>query len=125
MVEREELVYRSKLAEQAARYEDMISDMNEVAKMDPAMSVEERNMFSVAYKNAIGPRRAAWRILSRIEGNATDEKNSKQRINVVAYKKKVEGELKHICHEVLDILTTILGKEDSNASESKVFYYKM
>ena len=31
------------------------------------MSVEERNLLSVAYKNSIGGRRTAWRVLSSIE----------------------------------------------------------
>lgn len=31
------------------------------------MNVEERNLLSVAYKNSIGGRRTAWRVLSSIE----------------------------------------------------------
>jgi hypothetical protein len=31
------------------------------------LSVEERNLLSVAYKNSIGGRRTAWRVLSSIE----------------------------------------------------------
>ncbi|XP_060070107.1 14-3-3 protein 2-like isoform X2 [Ylistrum balloti] len=130
MGEREELVYKSKLAEQAERYEDMVKFMKTVAYMDPLMSIEERNLFSVAYKNVIGAKRASWRILQGNEGSDKNDKNEKnekvqEKKCKAIYQNKVEGELKHICHEVLDILTTILGKEDSNASESKVFYYKM
>ncbi|XP_060070108.1 14-3-3 protein 2-like isoform X3 [Ylistrum balloti] len=130
MGEREELVYKSKLAEQAERYEDMVKFMKTVAYMDPLMSIEERNLFSVAYKNVIGAKRASWRILQGNEGSDKNDKNEKnekvqEKKCKAIYQNKVEGELKHICHEVLDILTTILGKEDSNASESKVFYYKI
>lgn len=35
--------------------------------MDVELTVEERNLLSVAYKNVIGARRASWRIISSIE----------------------------------------------------------
>ncbi|CAI0446217.1 unnamed protein product [Linum tenue] len=41
--------------------------MKNVAKLDLELTVEERNLVSVGYKNVIGARRASWRILSSIE----------------------------------------------------------
>lgn len=41
--------------------------MKRVAAKDIDLSVEERNLLSVAYKNVIGARRASWRIVSSIE----------------------------------------------------------
>lgn len=41
--------------------------MKKVAKMNVELTVEERNLLSVAYKNVIGARRASWRIISSIE----------------------------------------------------------
>ena len=41
--------------------------MKKVVKSNPELSVEERNLLSVAYKNVIGSRRASWRIISSIE----------------------------------------------------------
>lgn len=68
-VDREECVYMAKLAEQAERYDEMVEEMKKVAKLvhDQELSVEERNLLSVAYKNVIGARRASWRIISSIE----------------------------------------------------------
>lgn len=41
--------------------------MKSVAGKDVELTVEERNLLSVAYKNVIGARRASWRIISSIE----------------------------------------------------------
>lgn len=41
--------------------------MKKVAALDIELTVEERNLLSVAYKNVIGARRASWRIISSIE----------------------------------------------------------
>uniref|UniRef100_A0A7N5JPD9 14-3-3 domain-containing protein n=2 Tax=Tetrapoda TaxID=32523 RepID=A0A7N5JPD9_AILME len=65
--EREDRVYQAKLAEQAERYDEMVESMKKVAGMDVELTVEERNLLSVAYKNVIGARRASWRIISSIE----------------------------------------------------------
>jgi len=67
MTEREDCVYKAKLAEQAERYDEMVEAMKKVAGLDVELSVEERNLLSVAYKNVIGARRASWRIISSIE----------------------------------------------------------
>ena len=41
--------------------------MQKVVQMNADLSIEERNLLSVAYKNVIGSRRASWRIISSIE----------------------------------------------------------
>jgi len=46
---------------------EMVAAMKDVAKLDVELSVEERNLLSVGYKNVIGARRASWRIMSSIE----------------------------------------------------------
>lgn len=45
----------------------MVEAMKKVASLDVELTVEERNLLSVAYKNVIGARRASWRIISSIE----------------------------------------------------------
>jgi 14-3-3 protein epsilon len=62
--ERDTVVYLAKLSEQAERYEEMVESMNSVAKLKVDLTVEERNLLSVGYKNVIGSRRASWRIFS-------------------------------------------------------------
>ncbi len=66
-VDKEELVQRAKLAEQAERYDDMAAAMKEVTETGVELSNEERNLLSVAYKNVVGARRSSWRVISSIE----------------------------------------------------------
>merc|ERR1711948_69247 len=49
------------------RYDEMANHMENVGKGGEELSVEERNLLSVAYKNAVGSRRAAWRIITSVE----------------------------------------------------------
>ena len=48
---REDLVFISKVCEEAERYDDMVGFMKQVAQMEPPLSIEERNLLSVAFKN--------------------------------------------------------------------------
>lgn len=54
--------------------------MKKVAALDVELTVEERNLLSVAYKNVIGARRASWRIVSSLE-QKDDKTEEKQAIN--------------------------------------------
>lgn len=45
----------------------MVDAMKKVASLNVELTVEERNLLSVAYKNVIGARRASWRIITSIE----------------------------------------------------------
>ncbi|XP_078069278.1 tyrosine 3-monooxygenase/tryptophan 5-monooxygenase activation protein, theta polypeptide a [Mustelus asterias] len=120
--ENEEQVQRAKLAEQAERYEDMAAVMKAVTEQGSELSTEERNLLSVAYKNVVGTRRSAWRVISSVEQKGgTDERHLEQIRN---YREKVESELSEICNDVLGLLDNYLIPKASN-SESKVFYLKM
>ncbi|KAF5093347.1 hypothetical protein D0Z03_002459 [Geotrichum reessii] len=120
----EESVYLAKLAEQAERYEEMVQHMKDVATSGEELSVEERNLLSVAYKNVIGARRASWRIVSSIEQKEENKNNESQVALIKKYREKLEKELGDICQEILGILGNILIK-NASSPESKVFYNKM
>jgi len=124
MTEREENVYMAKLAEQAERYDEMVQAMQNVAQLNVELTVEERNLLSVAYKNVVGARRASWRIISSIEQKEKSKENEANVARIKSYGKKVEKELADICHDVLNVLDNHLIKS-STSDESKVFYYKM
>ncbi|KAI3465824.1 hypothetical protein Pfo_022487 [Paulownia fortunei] len=122
--DRETAVYVAKLAEQAERYDEMVEAMKKVAKMDVELTVEERNLLSVGYKNVIGSRRASWRILSSIEQKEESRGNEQNAKRIKEYRQKVETELTNICSDIMSIIDEHLIPS-CTAGESTVFYYKM
>ena len=138
----EDSVYLAKLAEQAERYEgksmrsinysmrradsntEMVENMKNVASADQELSVEERNLLSVAYKNVIGARRASWRIVTSIEQKEESKGNEQQVTLIKEYRQKIEAELAQICEDILAVLDKHLIPS-AQSGESKVFYHKM
>lgn len=110
------------LAEQAERYDDMMEAMKSIVVMTGVLETEERNMLSVAYKNVIGARRAAWRIFSGLEQKHDD--NAKNKKLVSDYREKIEKEIEEISSGILELLDNHLIKH-AETDESKVFFYKM
>merc|ERR1712047_44715 len=111
-------------AEQAERYDEMAEHMKDVGKIPQELSVEERNLLSVAYKNAVGSRRAAWRIITSVEQKEKSKGNEEQAKYAKEYCAKVEAELQKICDTILGLLSgNLIGK--ASTGESKVFYQKM
>jgi len=119
--DRKALTTLAKVAEVGERYDDMSQFMNALVKSTRGasdLSVEERNLLSVAYKNVIGARRAAWRTLNTEEtqGNPL----------VATYRGQLEAEMTSICKEVLGLLeTTLVPATKNKGDESQVFFLKM
>jgi len=120
---RSENVYFAKLAEQAERYDEMADYMFAVGGAGIELSVEERNLLSVAYKNAVGSRRAAWRIITSVEQKERTKGNNDQADFAKEYLGTVEQELQKICDRILGLLADLVPLTPSG--ESKVFYVKM
>jgi len=114
----------AKLAEQAERYDEMVESMKSVAKMDVELTVEERNLLSVAYKNVIGARRASWRIVSSIEQKEENKGNEGHVTKIKEYRARIETEISNICNDILTIMDRHLIPS-ATTGESKVFYFKM
>uniref|UniRef100_F6S1U8 14-3-3 domain-containing protein n=1 Tax=Ciona intestinalis TaxID=7719 RepID=F6S1U8_CIOIN len=121
--DRDTIVKRAKLAEQAERYDDMSNFMKTCVKdhSHKKLSVEERNLLSVAYKNVVGARRSSWRVISSIEQKGDTDRKKEM---AGTYKKKIDAELKEICQDVLELLDEFLITKDPG-KESEVFYLKM
>lgn len=99
VMDKNELVQKAKLAEQAERYDDMAACMKSVTEQGAELSNEERNLLSVASKNVVGARRSSWRVVSSIE-QKTEGAEKKQQM-AREYREKIETELRDICNDVL------------------------
>ncbi|PKS06411.1 hypothetical protein jhhlp_007159 [Lomentospora prolificans] len=116
--------FLARLCEQAERYDEMVTYMKEVAKLGSELTVDERNLLSVAYKNVVGTRRASWRIISSIEQKEESKGSDKHVGTIRDYRNKIEEELEKVCQDVLDVLDQHLIPQAASG-ESKVFYHKM
>ena len=115
--------------------------MRRVAALDVELSVEERNLLAVGYKNQVGTRRASWRVVSTIEqkekrcseimvwllssrGHCRQGASGGRLAAVREYREYIERELQGICGDVLSVLESHL-LPNSSSHESHVFYCKM
>jgi len=121
---RVENVYMARLAEQAERYEDMVTYMTRVANMGAELNVEERNLLSVAFKNAVGARRVSWRSITSMMQK--EDPANPHMPSITAYKDQVEREMNTKCDEILNLLRKADGLINlATNSEGQVFYLKM
>lgn len=75
---------------------EMVEAMKKVASLDVELTVEERNLLSVAYKNVIGARRASWRIISSIE-QKEENKGAEDKLEMIRqYRSQVKFVLKQL-----------------------------
>ena len=122
---RAELLLLCRMSEQSERYEEMIEFVRAfIAKDHSELSVEERNILSVAYKNVVGNRRTAWRVLNSIEQKEARRGNEENKSRATTYKEKVETELRSFCREILRLIDSDL-LPNTNDAEGKVFFLKM
>ena len=98
----------------------MVDAVRTVASMDVELTVEERNLLSVAYKNLIGKNRNAWRILGAISKG----ENSSIEPILSDYLQQIETELKKDCDEIIHLVDSHLLPSATTA-EAKVFFFKL
>jgi 14-3-3 protein epsilon len=122
---KEELLLLSRMAEQCERYDEMIEFVRHfISKTTAELPEDERNILSVAFKNVVGNRRTAWRILNSIEQKESRRGNEENKARASTYKEKVETELRSFCREILRVIDNDLIPK-TVSDEGKVFFIKM
>ena len=72
----EEQIFLARVAEQAERFEDMVTFLKQAIdkKSGEDFTIDERNILSVGFKNLIGSQRGAIRTIGAIEQNPKYQK---------------------------------------------------
>ena len=116
----DESIYLARVAEQADRFEDMINFLQVLQDKSDDLKIEERNLLSVAFKNAVGQRRTAWRAVSAIEQNP---KYSQYGGALKTYKDNIENEMYDLCVKIVGMIDGKLAARATDI-EAKVFFHK-
>ena len=97
--------------------------MQRVGEQSSELLVEEWNLLSLAYKNAVGSRRAAWRVITSVEQKEKSKGEEQLASYAREYVAKVEGELQ----KIRDGILALMDKEliPSPGTDELVLYYKM
>jgi 14-3-3 protein epsilon len=103
---------------------DMCDSIEELCKLHVELTVSERNLFSVAFKNLIGPKRASWRILSSIEQKEEANHDNHKVLMIREYKEQIERELEEVCNRVICIVDTHILPHNQS-SEAQCFFFKL
>lgn len=122
----EDVMLLARIAEQSEQYDDMIDILKPYfERKDEDLTTEERNILCLAYKNAVGMRRIAWRAASQV--TKIPKYSKPYGTDTVAYQKKLEEELVNMCKDMLNLITKQLIPKAKKAGkiESEVFYFKL
>ena len=82
-------IFLARVAEQAEKFDDMVNFLEEGIdlKGGEEYTIDERNLFSVGFKNLIGANRGAIRTISAVEQNP---KYTKYADALKTYKSKIQ-----------------------------------
>lgn len=117
-------LFLARVCEQSERYEDMLQHTRALVKNGTDLTLEERSLFSLAYKNVLGAWRTAWRaVMGILQREVGDEKVEYREI-IIGYRKKLEQEIISHCHDVLYHVEHDLIPIASD-NETKVYWLKM
>lgn len=118
----EENIFMARVCEQAERFQDMIDFLRPVvAEKGPEMSIDERNLISVAFKNLVSSKRIAWRTIQAVIGNSKYERYAS---SIQEYKEKIEQGLETDCYTIVELVKTLILSKPC-ADEPKAFFLKL
>ena len=106
---------------------DVIKQLKSVISYsDARLTMEERNLLSIAYKHVTGTLRTAWRTVEGIEKQeaASGSAMPRELTLIRRQREKIELELADACQDLLDLLDRHLVPA-AEAGEERVFYHKM
>ena len=123
-----DLIYMVEICKEAEHYEDMKFYINRVIDslylLNMGLDIDQRNLFSIAYKNLAGELRSSCRVLKNLEDKY---ENLQQKILQKSYRVNIENSQDRLCDEILGLLEVKLlpmavQKDDYKTS---LFYWKI
>jgi 14-3-3 protein epsilon len=119
-------LFLAKLAEEAERYQDVIVQIkNLIHEFDAELTIDERNLLSVAFKNVTNALRNSWRIADALEKAQTSRSNPSEHLNLLRrQRERIELELTDVCKDIVSLLEEHL-LPSAPPGEETVFYLKM
>ncbi|RDB22763.1 Protein BMH2 [Hypsizygus marmoreus] len=125
--EREELVFLADLAGEAERHNDVVKQIKSIIDFFGApLSIEERNLLSIAYKNITNNLRNSWRIIDTLQKLQAIRSpgRTRQLVLIRRQQDRIERELTDVCKDIVLLLDRDLLPAAGRGEET-VFYLKM
>lgn len=119
----EQNVFLARVAEQAERFDDMVSYLEQVLESKgTTVNPDERNLVSVAFKNLVSNKRAVIRTINAIEQNP---KYAQFANALQAYKDTIEQQLLEDYERIISIIQTKVLENAGEEREARIFFLKM
>ncbi|KAI0082480.1 14-3-3-like protein [Panus rudis PR-1116 ss-1] len=120
---RSDCLYLARIADQAERYQDVVDQIKSlITSSSPQLTLDERNLLSVAYKNITSTLRSSWRSIDNLEKRGG---HSRRQIELMRIEKDgIKAELVKACEDVVELMEKHLVPAAA-PGEEKVFYSKM
>ncbi|KAF0989142.1 hypothetical protein HZS_5357 [Henneguya salminicola] len=117
------LIIYTKLANEAERYDEMAGSIKKfVLKSTEPLSIFDRNLLSIAYKNVLSSLKFSWRSLNFLEENS--EKFSLIRNVALEYKIKITNELTEKCEDIIELISICQARHKITDYEDQADYYR-
>ena len=95
-----------------------------LASPEDRLTLEERNLLSIAFKNITGLLRNNWRTIDTLERREAPRSSPHQVALMHLQKERIRRELDSTCQDIVKLLEDFLLKS-ANPGEERVFYSKM
>ncbi|KAK2466182.1 hypothetical protein APHAL10511_001824 [Amanita phalloides] len=129
---RAECLVLADVANEAERYQDVVKYIKAIIDNYGAqLTIEERNLLSIAYKNITNNLRSSWRNLDNVEKTQLLRMNDSKKplaarhlVLIRGQREKIERELTDTCKDIVALLDRQL-QPAARSGEESVFYSKM
>ncbi|TFK43564.1 14-3-3 domain-containing protein [Crucibulum laeve] len=128
MPTRNEYMFLADLAGEAERYTDVVANIKLIIDNYSAqLTIDERSLLSIAYKNITNDLRNSWRVidsLEKLQASRSSSASARHLSLVRRQRDKIEKELMNVCKDIVSALDKQLLPA-ARPGEEAVFYSKM